>query len=208
MHIRYTGENCWLVASAASFPRVATVDVAQRACPCRRPLWTQPLRTLSGGEKGRVAIARLILSAPDLLLLDEPTNHLDMAATEWLENFLARSSEPFVLVSHDRTLLDRVCTSIAEIEHGGLEQHAGNYTEFARKKRSRMEQEAKRYALELAERRRQEEFIRKNIAGQNTKQAQSRRKRLEREEFEEPCTRKRMGSGASPAFGGRRFRNI
>src|SRR5256886_9263698 len=143
-----------------------------------RPLWTQPLRTLSGGEKGRVAIARLILSAPDLLLLDEPTNHLDMAATEWLENFLARSSEPFVLVSHDRTLLDRVCTSIAEIEHGGLEQHAGNYTEFARKKRSRMEQEAKRYALDLAERRRQEEFIRKNIAGQNTKQAQSRRKRL------------------------------
>ena len=146
-----------------------------------RPLWTQPLRTLSGGEKGRVAIARLILSAPDLLLLDEPTNHLDMAATEWLENFLARSSEPFVLVSHDRTLLDRVCTSIAEIEHGGLEQHAGNYTEFARKKRSRIEQEAKRYALDLAERRRQEEFIRKNIAGQNTKQAQSRRKRLERE---------------------------
>ena len=66
----------------------------------------------------------LILSAPDLLLLDEPTNHLDMAATEWLENFLARGSEPFVLVSHDRTLLDRVCTSIAEIENGGLEQHA------------------------------------------------------------------------------------
>jgi ATP-binding cassette subfamily F protein 3 len=146
-----------------------------------RTLWTQPLRTLSGGEKGRVAIARLILSAPDLLLLDEPTNHLDMAATEWLEEFLARSSEPFVLVSHDRTLLDRVCTSIAEIEHGGLEQHTGNYTEFARKKRARMEQEAKRYALELKERERQEEFIRRNIAGQKTKQAQSRRKRLERE---------------------------
>jgi len=146
-----------------------------------RPLWTQPLRTLSGGEKGRVAIARLILSAPDLLLLDEPTNHLDMAATEWLETFLARSSEPFILVSHDRTLLDRVCTSIAEIEHGGLEEHTGNYSEFARKKRLRMEQEAKRYALDLRERERQEDFIRKNIAGQKTKQAQSRRKRLERE---------------------------
>ncbi|HZE20079.1 MAG TPA: ABC-F family ATP-binding cassette domain-containing protein, partial [Candidatus Angelobacter sp.] len=146
-----------------------------------RALWTQPLRTLSGGEKGRVAIARLILSGPDLLLLDEPTNHLDMAATEWLENFLARSSEPFVLVSHDRTLLDRVCTSVAEIEHGGLEQHAGNYTQFARKKRARREQEAKRYALDLKERERQEDFIRRNIAGQKTKQAQSRRKRLERE---------------------------
>jgi len=146
-----------------------------------RPLWAQPLRTLSGGEKGRVAIARLILSGPDLLLLDEPTNHLDMAATEWLENFLARSSEPFVLVSHDRTLLDRVCTSVAEIEHGGLEQHAGNYTQFARKKLARMEQEAKRYALDLKERERQEDFIRRNIAGQKTKQAQSRRKRLERE---------------------------
>ena len=146
-----------------------------------RPLWAQPLRTLSGGEKGRVAIARLILSAPDLLLLDEPTNHLDMAATEWLETFLARSSDPFVLVSHDRTLLDRVCTSVAEIEHGGLEQHAGNYSQFARKKRARMEQEAKRYALDVKERERQEEFIRRNIAGQKTKQAQSRRKRLERE---------------------------
>jgi len=146
-----------------------------------RALWTQPLRTLSGGEKGRVAIARLILSAPDLLLLDEPTNHLDMAATEWLEDFLSRSSEPFVLVSHDRTLLDRVCTSIAEIENGGLEQHAGNYTEFARKKRARMEQEQKRYELDLKERERQEDFIRRNIAGQNTKQAQSRRKQLQRE---------------------------
>jgi ATP-binding cassette subfamily F protein 3 len=146
-----------------------------------RPLWAQPLRTLSGGEKGRVAIARLILSGPDLLLLDEPTNHLDMTATEWLETFLARSSEPFVLVSHDRTLLDRVCTSVAEIEHGGLEQHAGNYTQFARKKHARMEQEAKRYALDLKERERQEDFIRRNIAGQKTKQAQSRRKRLERE---------------------------
>jgi len=145
-----------------------------------RPLWTQPLRTLSGGEKGRVAIARLILSAPDLLLLDEPTNHLDMAATEWLEDFLAHGSEPFILVSHDRTLLDHTCTSIAEIENGGLEQHAGNYSEFARKKRARMEQEAKRYELEVKERERQEDFIRRNIAGQNTKQAQSRRKRLER----------------------------
>jgi ATP-binding cassette subfamily F protein 3 len=146
-----------------------------------RTLWTQPLRTLSGGEKGRVAIARLILSAPDLLLLDEPTNHLDMAATEWLEDFLAHGSEPFVLVSHDRTLLDHTCTSIAEIENGGLEQHTGNYTEFARKKRARMEQEGKRYELAVQERERQEDFIRRNIAGQNTKQAQSRRKRLARE---------------------------
>ncbi len=146
-----------------------------------RALWTQPLRTLSGGEKGRVAIARLILSAPDLLLLDEPTNHLDMAATEWLEDYLSRSSEPFLLVSHDRTLLDRVCTSIAEVEHGGLEQHTGNYSEFARKKRARMEQEQKRYELDLKERERQEDFIRRNIAGQNTKQAQSRRKKLQRE---------------------------
>ena len=146
-----------------------------------RALWGNPLRTLSGGEKGRVAIARVILSAPDLLLLDEPTNHLDMAATEWLEAFLARSSDPFVLVSHDRTLLDRVCTSIAEIEHGKLEQYAGNYTEFARKKRARIEQELKRYELDQKERERQEDFIRRNIAGQKTKQAQSRRKRLERE---------------------------
>jgi ATP-binding cassette subfamily F protein 3 len=163
-----------------------------------RALWTQPLRTLSGGEKGRVAIARLILSAPDLMLLDEPTNHLDMAATEWLEDYLSRSGDPFVLVSHDRTLLDRVCTSIAEIEHGGLEQHVGNYTEFARKKRLRMEQEEKRYALDLKERERQEDFIRRNIAGQKTKQAQSRRKRLEREG---PLERPKGETGAVASFG-------
>ncbi len=146
-----------------------------------RPLWAQALRTLSGGERGRVAIARLLLTSPDLLLLDEPTNHLDMAATEWLESFLARSNDPFVVVSHDRKLLDRVCTSIVEIEHERLVQHAGNYTEFARMKRARLAAEQRRYELAIRERERQEEFIRRNIAGQKTKQAQSRRKRLERE---------------------------
>jgi ATP-binding cassette subfamily F protein 3 len=144
-------------------------------------LWGRPLRSLSGGEKGRVAIARLLLASPDVLLLDEPTNHLDMAATEWLEEFLARSHDPFVLVSHDRTLLDRACTSIIEIERLALTQHAGNYTEFARKKRALLEAEQKRYELAVKERERQEEFIRRNIAGQKTKQAQSRRKRLARE---------------------------
>jgi ATP-binding cassette subfamily F protein 3 len=161
-----------------------------------RPIWTQPLRTLSGGEKGRVAIARLLLASPDLLLLDEPTNHLDMAATEWLEGFLARSSEPFVLVSHDRKLLDRVCTSIVEIEHEQLVQHAGNYSEFARKKRARLAEEQRRYDLAMRERERQEEFIRRNIAGQKTKQAQSRRRRLEREPVPEkpPAPDERVAS--------------
>src|SRR5207247_9042388 len=111
----------------------------------------------------------------------EPTNPPATAATAWRQSLPARPSDPCVLVSHDRTLLDRVCTSVAEIEHGGLEQHAGNYSQFARKKRARMEQEAKRYALDVKERERQEDFIRRNIAGQKTKQAQSRRKRLERE---------------------------
>ena len=90
----------------------------------------KPLTTLSGGFRMRVALAHLLLSAPDLILLDEPTNHLDKATQRWFEDFLLRSSMTVLVVSHDRKFLDRVATQIWEIRHRQIMQHAGNYTKY------------------------------------------------------------------------------
>src|SRR5205085_1063058 len=90
----------------------------------------KPCGRLSGGEQTRLAIARLLLSGPDLFLLDEPTNHLDLQATEWLENYLANFGGAVVLVSHDRYFLDRVVTDVAEIEHGRLTTFHGTFSAY------------------------------------------------------------------------------
>jgi len=135
---------------------------------------------LSGGEKSRLAYVKLLLKEPDLLLLDEPTNHLDIEATEWLENYLANYKGAMVLVSHDRYFLDKTVEKIWELEQGKLRHYQGNYTHYLEQKEKRTKEEEKRYKLQKREISRQEEFIRKNIAGQKTKQAQSRRKMLQK----------------------------
>jgi len=145
-------------------------------------IWTQPLGALSGGERRRAALTAVLLAGGDLLLLDEPTNHLDLAACEWLEEFLLRAKAAVVLVSHDRHFLDRVATQTLHLADGRLTLHSGNYSFFAR---ARAEQD--RQALVAWERqqervRRTEDFIRRNIAGQKSRQAQSRRRLLAREE--------------------------
>jgi len=140
----------------------------------------RPMAEFSGGQKTRAALARVILRTPDLLLLDEPTNHLDIHAIEWLEAFLADYEGAYVIISHDRWFLDRLSREIAELHQGQLKLWKGNYSQFLEAREARLEQEWKAYEQQDAMIGRTEDFIRKNIAGQKTKQAQSRRKMLDK----------------------------
>jgi ATP-binding cassette subfamily F protein 3 len=141
---------------------------------------------LSGGQKCRMMLAKAILQGSDLLLLDEPTNHLDLPSLGWLEGFVQNTSASVAVISHDRYFLDSVAGSILELEGGHGRTYEGNYTEFMEKKEAEIEAAEKAFGLQQSYIKKQEEYIRRNIAGQNTKQARGRRthlsklKRLER----------------------------
>ena len=141
----------------------------------------RPVKSLSGGEKVRLALARTLLTPADLWLLDEPTNHLDLARIDWLEKVLKQRGGALIVVSHDRTFLDRVVDRIVHLERGGSAfLYRGGYQEFLRQRAERIEN-AKRQKERLEEERaRQVDFVRKNIAGQNVSQARSRQKKLQR----------------------------
>jgi ATP-binding cassette subfamily F protein 3 len=138
------------------------------------------LKGFSGGERTRAMLARLLLEAPGMLLLDEPTNHLDMQAIEWLETWLREYPGAAVVVSHDRYFLDQSAQRIWELTAYGIEDFRGNYSAYVlqREERTQRRQRELQSQREFIERER--EYIRRNIAGQNTRQAQGRRKRLER----------------------------
>jgi ATP-binding cassette subfamily F protein 3 len=138
--------------------------------------------SLSGGERGRLELAKVLLEEPDLLLLDEPTNHLDVEATEHLEERLQNWTKAFVLVSHDRYFLRAVCKDIVELEDGEAIQFTGGYDKYLAEREERHERMNAAFERQAAEIARTEDFIRKNIAGQKTKQAKSRRKMLEKVE--------------------------
>ena len=145
---------------------------------------------LSGGQKSRAALAKLLLEKPDLLLLDEPTNHLDIKAIEWLENFLNTEYRgAVIIVSHDRYFLDRVARKTVELRNNKLKEYSGNYTkylEIQRTEKITQEREYKKQQRYIAH---EEDFIRRNMAGQRTREAQGRQKLLDRlERVEKPET--------------------
>ncbi len=149
--------------------------------------FNRPSRNLSGGEKNRLALAKLLLSNAELLLLDEPTNHLDIRSIEWLEKFLHETDKTALVVSHDRIFLDRVVSRIIEVANGSVADYRGNYSDYLKQRADRRARQEKEFQLQSEWIEKQEDYIRRNIAGQKTKQAQSRRKLLARvKPFERP----------------------
>ncbi|MGY8826144.1 MAG: ABC-F family ATP-binding cassette domain-containing protein [Candidatus Latescibacterota bacterium] len=142
--------------------------------------YEQPLDQLSGGQKTRSLLARLLLDAPDLLLLDEPTNHLDVYAVEWLESFLQTFKGSLVVVSHDRYFLDATTNRTWEMAFGVLEAYRGHYSHYVRQREERYTFRLKQWNEQQEFIAKTEDFIRRHIAGQRTKEAQGRRTRLQR----------------------------
>ncbi|RME74109.1 MAG: ABC transporter ATP-binding protein, partial [Planctomycetota bacterium] len=153
--------------------------------------------TLSGGERARAALARLLCEEPDLLLLDEPTNHLDMAMLEWLEGFLAQAPEAVLIVSHDRAFLDAVVSGVFALEHGRLTRYEGNYSRYKVLRREALERAEKEREQIAAYIEKERAFIRRFRAGQRAKEARGRERRLERfiEEHGDGSVREREDLG-------------
>src|SRR5712691_8666616 len=139
-----------------------------------------PLAALSGGELGRLGLARQLMSTADVLLLDEPTNHLDLETTRWLEQYLAASERTVLLVSHDRAFLSATVDHMLHLEGGTATPYAAGYTDFVAQRAERRLTQQRAFEQQQRTIAHEKDYIARNIAGQNTKQAKGRRKRLER----------------------------
>jgi ATP-binding cassette subfamily F protein 3 len=155
-------------------------------------MWTRDVSVLSGGEKSRVALAALMTTPADLLILDEPTNHLDLQGIEFLEDFVQRYPGAVVVVSHDRAFLDATCKEIVEVEGGTTATFPGNYTAYTQQRDQNLLAQARAYKDQQAFYAKEMDYIRRNMAGQNSAQAKGRLKRLQRLELIE----KPKGPGA------------
>jgi ATP-binding cassette subfamily F protein 3 len=170
--------------------------------------WKRSVGSFSGGEQSRIALARLLLSEPDLVLLDEPTNHLDLRGIEWLENFVKNAKSAVLVVSHDRYFLDAIAGSILELDDGKLTRYPGNYTKYVAEKKARDEQLARKAKANLERREQLERFIERNRAkATKARQAKSKQKLLDRmEKIEGPRNGKknmRLDLGSETSRAGR-----
>lgn len=146
--------------------------------------YDRTIHGFSGGEKTRLAIAKLLLEEPNLLILDEPTNHLDFKTILWLEDYLKDYKGALLIVSHDRYFLDRIVTSVCEIERGTLTRYKGNYTAFTRLKKESVNRQQKEYEAQQKEITKMEDYIARNkVRASTANSAQSREKALERMEI-------------------------
>jgi ATP-binding cassette subfamily F protein 3 len=169
------------------YDMVAEVEKALSGLGFDKADFGRSLAELSGGQKNRAMLAKAILAAPDVLLLDEPTNHLDFAAVEFLEEYLAKSKRACLLVTHDRRFLDRVAEEIVDLENGRLTAYSGGYSAYRRQKAERVLSETRAFDKQQDFIEKEKEYIRRNIAGVNSRQAKGRRTKLERvERLEKP----------------------
>jgi ATP-binding cassette, subfamily F, member 3 len=139
---------------------------------------TQPLSQLSGGERGRVGLAQQLVAPADIILLDEPTNHLDLETTSWLEGYLRMLDTTVLLISHDRVFLQSVIDHVLHLENGTVVPYRGDYESFVRQRTERRLSQQRAFEKQSRALAQEEDFIRRNIAGQNSAQAKGRRRRL------------------------------
>lgn len=152
--------------------------------------FSKPVSTLSGGERTRVALGKMLLTSPDLIILDEPTNHLDMKAIHWLENYLSGYRGSVIIVAHDRYFLDKIVTKVVEIRQHKATVYQGNYSQFSEKKQAMLDTQMKQYMNQQAEIKHQEAVIAKLKSfnrEKSIKRAESREKQLDKiERLEKP----------------------
>ena len=152
----------------------------------------RPIDKMSGGQRAKVILAKLLLEKPDVLLLDEPTNFLDKEHITWLSDYLSGLDNAFMVVSHDYAFLEKIANRICDIDNDNITKYYGTYSEFLRKKTLLREDYVRQYSAQQKEIKKTEEFIRKNIAGRKSKMARGRRKQLERMEKMEALDQKEI----------------